>query len=752
MDISAEPLACRFDEFLLDREGRVLYRLTTGGERREVSIGSRALEILWVLIDRHGEFISRREIMGAVWPNAAVEESNLTVQMAALRRVLDAGRPHGSCIQTVPGRGYRFLPQITQTSSRTVDAGMRQPFDGQISTSVPTTPDRAGSRVTRGAGSPRRIPWLGGLAGAAGLLLVVLFVGYAWYCLSGSSPKGAYPRLSVAVLPFDNLSGDVSDNRLADGITEDLTTDLTYIPDAFVAARKSSYSSKDKANDVRRIGEELGVRYVVNGSLQKLGDILRVNVQLTSTETGAHVWSDRFDEQFDRPSAQEQEHIISKVKDEIAASIVDVEAARSLRDHPTDPDAFDLILRARSLRNLPPSPQRNKEVFALLEQALALDPTSVYAMTYTAFYSMEGAVTVEGWGNFESMQRAGHLLMRARSAAPDSDVVLNTYVYWLRTAGFCPEAIELTQQAIQTNPGRTRTWTGIYNELSICKTLTGHAEEGLTLQDEADRLNPLSAYKFIRYAEMGWMSLMLGRDREAVMFLERSLALQHDPDDTQWRYRLLAAAYAGSGQMDEARRCLSEADRLWPYVTVRLGPLFLLSPIYGEQWQRHKDALRLAGERDHADEDADFGVPKDGLLHSEIVGHTPKEASGVKTVRTTDLVSLLATSVRPLVVDTVLYSWNRSIPGAAGLELAGLGGSFTDEAQGRLRSKMQALTGGDLRRPIVAVGSNSEHFDGRNLALRLAALGYTNVYWYRGGREAWEVNGLPETDLDIQQW
>ena len=163
------------------------------------------------------------------------------------------------------------------------------------------------------------------------------------------------------------------------------------------------------------------------------------------------------------------------------------------------------------------------------------------------------------------------------------------------------------------------------------------------------------------------------------------------------------------------------------------------------------DALRLAGERDHVDEDVDFGVPADGVLHSEVAGRTPKEATGARTIRTTDLVPFLATT-RPLVVDTVLYSWNRSISGAVGLQFAGLGGSFTDEAQDRLRSKMQKLAGGDLRRPIVTIGWNAEHFDGRNLAVRLASLGYTNVYWYRGGREAWEVNGLPETNLDVQQW
>ena len=106
----------------------------------------------------------------------------------------------------------------------------------------------------------------------------------------------------------------------------------------------------------------------------------------------------------------------------------------------------------------------------------------------------------------------------------------------------------------------------------------------------------------------------------------------------------------------------------------------------------------------------------------------------------------------PIVIDLMLYSWGRSIPGAVGLKRAGGGGSTSDAMQDRLRRKMQALTKGDLSKPIVAIGWNSERFDGRNLALRLVALGYTHVYWYRGGREAWEVNGLRETVVDVQDW
>ena len=124
---------------------------------------------------------------------------------------------------------------------------------------------------------------------------------------------------------------------------------------------------------------------------------------------------------------------------------------------------------------------------------------------------------------------------------------------------------------------------------------------------------------------------------------------------------------------------------------------------------------------------------------------------GATTIRTAELQQLLADR-KPIVIDPMLYWWGRSIPGAIGLKHAGSGGSYSDTMQDRLGRKMLELTGGDLSRPIVAVGFNSERFDGRNLALRLVALGYTQVHWYRGGREAWEVSGLPETEVAPQEW
>jgi tetratricopeptide (TPR) repeat protein len=291
-------------------------------------------------------------------------------------------------------------------------------------------------------------------------------------------------------------------------------------------------------------------------------------------------------------------------------------------------------------------------------------------------------------------------------------------------------------------------------QLGHCKTETGHAEEEIPLQAQAIRLNPRDPYLFNRYRRMGFASLMLGRNQDAIGFLERSLAISRDDDDGNRTgvYRQLAAAHARLGQMAAAKRALTEADRLFPFVTVRsIVPLTLASPVYLEQYLRFQEAARLAGGRDHADESADFGVPNDAKLHERIAGYTPTVAPGVKTIHTTDLVRFLADSAL-VIIDTMTCSLGRSLPGAVGLQSAGLGGNFGDAVQDRLRSKMGVLTGGDVGRPIVAVGWNSERFDGRNLALRLAALGYTQVYWYRGGREAWEVNGLPETELKVEQW
>ena len=227
------------------------------------------------------------------------------------------------------------------------------------------------------------------VAGIAGLLLLGAG-GAGWWLYGGtaalqhvqsSSPAptpgfapvdaglAKAPRQSIVVLPFQNLSGDAAQEYLADGVTEDLTTDLANLPGMYVVSRQSAYTYKDKALDLRKVGEELGVRYALEGSVRKLGDVLRVNAQLISTETEAHLWAERFDQPI-KDLGEGPEEIVRRISQTLEVALIDVEAARSKRERPANPDAADLILRARSLALHPMGSRENSERIALYEQAL----------------------------------------------------------------------------------------------------------------------------------------------------------------------------------------------------------------------------------------------------------------------------------------------------------------------------------------------------------------------------------------------
>jgi TolB-like protein/DNA-binding winged helix-turn-helix (wHTH) protein len=398
-----------FEGFCLDRRSGGLFRKDAANGARPVAIGSRALDVLAVLVAHQGELLSKQAIMQTVWPGMVVDEKNLTVQIATLRRVLDDGRTDRSCIQTEAGRGYRFVAPVTRKEHDELPEANRSP---------PTLPDatpppKADIPATAGQ-SPRRHRWTATALAASGILLAGILLTLAWSGGWIGAGKAPPPRLSIVVLPFKDMDDDPTNDYLADAITDDLTTELSGIRGAWVIARESAYTYKGKAVDVRQIGRELDVRYVLEGSVRQIGPILRVNVQLVSAETGAHLWSDRFDEEISQLAAGQQ-HIVARLSDTINLRVVEIESARSMRERPTNPDAFDLILRARSIKHLLPSPQRNREQLALYERALLLDPLSVEAMAMVAYFLADA-----GWSSFANVQRAGRLLEQARALDPQS--------------------------------------------------------------------------------------------------------------------------------------------------------------------------------------------------------------------------------------------------------------------------------------------------------------------------------------------
>ncbi|HXZ16480.1 MAG TPA: adenylate/guanylate cyclase domain-containing protein, partial [Roseiarcus sp.] len=239
-------------------------------------------------------------------------------------------------------------------------------------------------------GAPMRLGFStrwGALA-AALLVAIVAAGGYAWR--AGLAPRfmaasvddklANAPRLSIVVMPFENLSGDKEQDYFADGITDDLTTDLSHLNGSFVIARNTAFTYKGKLVDAKGIGRELGVRYLLEGSVRRLGEKVEINAQLISTETGAHVWADRFDGERSK-LGELQVDVVARLANSLGVELIKAEALRSMRERPNNPDAADLAMRARARSNSSgDSKSINSDVIDLSERALALDPQNDRAM------------------------------------------------------------------------------------------------------------------------------------------------------------------------------------------------------------------------------------------------------------------------------------------------------------------------------------------------------------------------------------
>jgi adenylate cyclase len=678
MDACAASETLVFEGWRFDLLAGVLLHHHERGNWMPVPLGARARNILALLLQTPGALVSKDAIMEAVWPGVVVEANNLTVQIATLRRLLDRNDTKNSCIQTVAGRGYRFVRPVVRV-------------DGSQDSSI------------------------------------------------------MRPRLSVIILPIKNLTGNQKERHLADSITEDLTIDLSSRPDLRVIANELA-RNRGAIVGRKRICGELGVRYLIDGSVRKLGGMLRVNIQVVATDTGEHLWAHHFDQRTKNRCAA-QEEIVREICATLYAVLVDAESVRSKRERPSNPDAFDLIIRARSMALNAMSQREHAERIRLYEEALRLDSSSVVAMTELAG-ELTRLTSIFNLGY--EFDRASGLIQSAAAIEPNHLLVMDASAYILYHQDRFDEAIFAYQRLLKHFPN----FYTAYNQIGFCLVFTGRAQEAVPLIKLAIEREPRSGFSWSRYENMGFALLMAGKAEESIPWTRHALAA--NPCNlaflrAQFNLRL-AAAHAQLVELDEAHRRIAEANRIWPYDTVRSHwPRDPSSRMHAAQMECFQSALRLAGHRDHAEEDADFGVPPDAELHRELAGFTPTTVPGATTICTDDLRQLLSDR-KPLVIDPLRYSWGRSIPGAIGLKFAGSGGSFADVAQENLRIVMNRLTAGDINKPVVAIGWNSERFDGRNLALRLVALGYTEVYWYRGGREAWELHGLPETELNLQDW
>jgi TolB-like protein/DNA-binding winged helix-turn-helix (wHTH) protein/Flp pilus assembly protein TadD len=601
MDAPVPANVLLFEGFSFDRRAGALFRRDEGGALVPVAVGSRALAVLDTLVARQGDLVSKEEIIDAVWPETVVEENNLTVQISALRRILDRGRTDGSCIQTVPGRGYRFVAPVVRTNSPATPVAVLPSGNGvdeHITVDepllsrlgVPARPDEPSSQASR------RRPRRGVIAGVIGALLFVAAGLAGWHLRpSGSDQTRPVPRLSIVVLPFANLNNDPDQQYFPDGITEDLTTDLSRIA-RFVISRNTALIYRNKLIETKQVGRELGVRYVLEGSVERLGNQIRVNARLINAETNAHLWAERFDGDTSDLFTLQSE-ITSRIAIALGVELTDAEAAR-----PTvHPDALDYLLRGQAAQSKGYTRGSRAEAISMYERALALDPR--YAAAQSSLAGVLAARAMDGMADSPAadIARAEGLANQALAAAPSSagahyakGQVLRAQAQVLREEGRCREAIGEYDTAISFN----RNFMYPMTDLGYCKLLTGSMEEVIPRMEHAIRLSPRDHAIPIWFLWIGQAHLLQSQIDEATTWLEK--ARNASPTHPGIR-AILASAYALKGETDRAAAELAEARRLSPtdrfssFARLKAAQYFGVSKVRDLYETTYLRGLRLAG-------------------------------------------------------------------------------------------------------------------------------------------------------------
>ena len=400
---------------------------------------------------------------------------------------------------------------------------------------------------------------------------------------------------SIVVLPFITRSEDAKQDYLADGITDSLISDLVRaMPGISVVSRGTAFTYKGRSVDARQIGRELGVRYLLKGSIAFEGERVRVNTELAETNEGNQLWAERFDTER-KGILQVQDEIVARVSRAIGLKVVDIEARRSWRERPSSAELIDLIMRGKAVLNMPSSPATMMEARGLFEQALAVEPTSVDGLTGVAttlvFEFLNGYYET---GNDERLRKAELLLDQAGTIEPTHLMTLKAKAALRRTQGKFDDAIAVAQTVIMENPGEP--WA--YKEIGLSNIYLGRPEQALDWFVKAARIGPRDPARWTWLDGRGHALILLGRDEEAIHSL--TSALDANPKYLS-SHAFLAATYALLDRPDQARAALATYLQRYPDTRIstfrRLSPVpfALTSPKYRQQHERINEGLRKAG-------------------------------------------------------------------------------------------------------------------------------------------------------------
>jgi TolB-like protein/class 3 adenylate cyclase len=404
---------------------------------------------------------------------------------------------------------------------------------------------------------------------------------------AAASPTSVSPRLSIVVLPFANIGGDPEQEYFVDGVTESLTTDLSRITGSFVIARNTAFTYKGKPIDVKQIGRELNVRYVLEGSVQRGGNRMRVNVQLVDAESATHLWAER----FDRPMADlldMQDEVVAQLANVLSAQLTAVEARRA--EQSLHPDSMDLYFQGLAWFYKGPTSENLARARGFFERALALDPGNVDALVWIATADIVSGPALFSVDRAARLAAAEAAASKALSLAPD-----HAAAHWSMGAvknftNHASEAIAEFERALVLD----RNNAVAHGHIGLAKIFFGRAEETEAHIQEALRLSPRDPLAYTWAVFAGMAKLHLGKDEEAAAWLRRSIEFNRNYSTAHF---YLAASLAQRGKLDDARAVAAVGFTLDPTFTIRRFRDSGSSdnPVYLAGRERAIEGLRKAG-------------------------------------------------------------------------------------------------------------------------------------------------------------
>ena len=487
------------------------YNQTLDTERREllrdgapIPVQPQVFDLLVYLVQNRDRVVSKDDLIGLVWGGRSVSDSTFTSRVNAARTAIgDSGRDQ-KLIRTISRKGLRFVGTVHELSN-SIRLADRVAAKGQLPSALPL-PDRP----------------------------------------------------AIAVLPFNNMSGEREQDYFSDGISEDIITALSKLRWFFVIARNSSFTYKGKAVHMKQIGEELGVRYVLEGSVRKSGDRVRITAQLNDVSTGSHIWAERYDRDLaDVFAVQDQitEAIVAAIEPQLYAA----ENFRARRKPPNNLDAWDLVMRALSHYWRVTRPD-NMVAQALLEKAIAIDPNYGQALSLLATSHMFAVHS--GWADIRTAapvaERAALAAVEADSEDPWAHNALGSVYFSTRRLDDSLAEFEL---ALQLNPNFSLA-QGYYG---LALSYTGRWQEAHEAAQRAIRLSPRDPSSAIYYGVAAYAQFV-GRNYQEAMALAREAIRQRG--DLSGAYRVLTVAAGMSGEAEIATAALQELRRAQPNISL----------------------------------------------------------------------------------------------------------------------------------------------------------------------------------------